>query len=180
MEFVTVLLVGAIMAYLIGSVPTAVWYGRYFHGIDVREHGSGNAGATNTLRVLGKKAGIIVMIIDIIKGWLGTSISLIFWHAGYLTEDNYVIAQIVFGIVSVVGHIFPLYAGFKGGKGVATLFGMVLAIHLPAALISTGVFLIVFIISRYVSLGSMLSALAFPVVLLIPFFRPESPILNVF
>ena len=142
---------GAILGYLVGSVPSAVWYGRLLHDIDVRKHGSGNAGATNTFRVLGKKAGTIVMLIDILKGWLAASIVYPFIHFGFITSEHIILYQLVFGIAAVTGHIFPLYAGFKGGKGVATLFGMALSIHLPAALVCALVFFVVFMI--YSNLG---------------------------
>jgi glycerol-3-phosphate acyltransferase PlsY len=165
---------GAILGYLVGSVPSAVWYGRLLHDIDVRKHGSGNAGATNTFRVLGKKAGTIVMLIDILKGWLAASIVYPFIHFGFITSEHIILYQLVFGIAAVTGHIFPLYAGFKGGKGVATLFGMALSIHLPAALVCALVFFVVFMISKYVSLGSLIASLAFPLILLLPFFAPRS------
>ncbi|MFL5729022.1 MAG: glycerol-3-phosphate 1-O-acyltransferase PlsY [Cytophagaceae bacterium] len=168
------LLAGAVLGYLIGSVPTAVWYGSLLHDTDVRDHGSGNAGATNTFRVLGKKAASIVMLIDIFKGWLAASVVYPFIHYGFITADHIILYQLIFGLSAVTGHIFPLYANFKGGKGVATLFGMALSIHLSAALVCALVFFIVFIISKYVSLGSMIASLAFPLILLLPFFAPRS------
>jgi acyl phosphate:glycerol-3-phosphate acyltransferase len=176
------LIAGALLGYLIGSVPTAVWYGRALHDTDIRDFGSGNAGATNTFRVLGKKAGTIVMLIDIFKGWLAASIVYPFIHFGFITSEHIILYQLVFGIAAVTGHIFPLYANFKGGKGVATLFGMALSIHPPAALVCALVFFVVFIISKYVSLGSMIASLAFPLILLLPFFAPRSdkPVLIAF
>src|ERR1700761_351473 len=119
-----------ILAYLCGSIPTAVWIGQAFFNIDVREYGSGNAGATNTFRVLGKKAGIPVMLIDILKGWTATNLAFMIgvsttgaYHSVPFT--NY---QLALGIAAVMGHLFPVFAGFRGGKGIATLFGMVLAV----------------------------------------------------
>ncbi len=157
-------IVGVLIAYLLGSVATAVWIGQYFYGVDVREYGSGNAGATNTFRVIGKKAGIAVLIIDALKGWLGVGIA---WLGTYKPgTEQFVNFQLVLGIGALVGHIFPLYAGFRGGKGIATLLGIVLAVHPWAALWCIGVFLIVFIISRYVSLGSMIAAITFPIVVI--------------
>jgi len=176
----TLFIVGVVLAYLIGSIPTAVWYGRIFFGIDVREHGSGNSGATNSFRVMGKKAGIIVMLIDVLKGFLSTQSGVWFVHAGYIKPDDLILFQSAFGIAAVLGHIFPVYAKFKGGKGIATLLGMVLSIHIQAALVCMLVFLIVLLISKYVSLGSMLAALAFPLVLLMPRFYPEQPFLIAF
>jgi glycerol-3-phosphate acyltransferase PlsY len=176
----TLFIIGVVLAYLIGSIPTAVWYGRIFFGIDVREHGSGNSGATNSFRVMGKKAGIIVMLFDVLKGFLSTQSAVWFLHAGYIKPDDLILFQSAFGIAAVLGHIFPIYAKFKGGKGIATLLGMVLSIHIQAALVCMLVFLIVLLISKYVSLGSMLAALAFPLVLLMPRFYPEEPFLIAF
>jgi glycerol-3-phosphate acyltransferase PlsY len=170
------IIAGLILAYLIGSIPTAVWYGEAKYGIDIREHGSGNAGATNTFRVLGKKAGSIVMAIDVFKGYLASSIPLLaFLFNIEFSEAKEVHLQLALGMTAVIGHIFPIYANFKGGKGVATLLGMILAINLWAALACVAVFLVVFFISKYVSLGSMLAGLAFPLLLMIPVFYEQSP-----
>ncbi len=146
-----------ILAYLCGSIPTAVWIGQAFYGIDVREYGSGNAGATNTFRVLGKKAGIPVMLFDILKGWTTTNLAYFIgvsttgaYHS--IAYTNYALAL---GIAAVMGHLFPVFAGFRGCKGIATLFGMILAVNLPAALLCVIVFVIVLLISRYVSLSSI-------------------------
>jgi acyl phosphate:glycerol-3-phosphate acyltransferase len=167
-------------AYLIGSIPTAVWVGKTFYNIDVRQHGSGNAGATNTFRVLGKKPGAFVMAVDIFKGWAATSLAHFLLMSGAIELDKLVLLKIILGMLAVIGHIFPVYVGFKGGKGVATLMGMVLAIHLEAALICLGIFIVVLLISRYVSLGSMIAAIAFPLLLLLPRFHPDEPLLIVF
>ena len=145
-----------IMAYLLGSIPTAVWIGKIFYGIDVREYGSGNAGATNTFRVLGKKAGIPVMLIDILKGftatWLARFIGTSVTGGPHSLLINY---QLALGIAAVMGHLFTVFAGFRGGKGIATLFGMVLAVNIAAALLCVVVFLLVLLITRYVSLSSI-------------------------
>jgi acyl phosphate:glycerol-3-phosphate acyltransferase len=165
-----------IISYLFGSIPTAVWYGRIKHNIDVREHGSGNAGATNTFRVLGKKAGWIVMAIDIFKGFTASLLPLFAINFGIeFNEAKEVNIQLICGMGAVLGHIFPLYAGFKGGKGVATLLGMILAINIYAALVCIAVFLTVFLISKYVSLGSMIAGLVFPLLLLTHQFHQYSP-----
>lgn len=123
----TLLIISLIIgAYLLGSIPTAVWWGRKYYGIDVREFGSGNAGATNTFRVLGKKAGIPVLIIDILKG---TSAVMLAWLSPYTFEsDPYVNVQLALGVAAVVGHVFPVFAGFRGGKGVATILGVIICI----------------------------------------------------
>jgi glycerol-3-phosphate acyltransferase PlsY len=150
-----------IVCYLIGSVPSAVWIGKYFYGIDVREFGSGNAGATNTFRILGKKAGIPVLLIDVFKGWL--SVNLV-----YLISDSapgsvsFVDLQLALGIAALIGHVFPVYVGFRGGKGIATLLGIVIAVHLQASLISIAVFLLVLFIFKYVSLASIIASFCFP------------------
>jgi len=167
-------------AYLIGAIPTAVWVGQYFYGVDVRQHGSGNAGATNTFRVLGKKPGAIVMLVDILKGWAATSLAGYLVTLGIISPDNLILFQLIMGVLAVIGHIFPVYVGFKGGKGVATLMGMVMAIHPAAAFICLGIFIVVLLVSKYVSLGSMIAALAFPLLLLLPRFHPDEPLLIIF
>ncbi len=160
-----------VSAYLLGSIPTAVWVGNLFYKIDVREHGSGNAGATNTFRVLGYKAGIPVLIIDIAKGIAAAALVK---YTNLLPNTNpYVNYQIVFGLSALLGHIFPLFAGFRGGKGVATILGVIMGIHLASAAIAIAVFVLVLIVFKYVSLSSMLAGLSFPVIILTLF--PNSP-----
>jgi glycerol-3-phosphate acyltransferase PlsY len=146
-----------ILAYLCGSIPTAVWIGQAFYGVDVREYGSGNAGATNTFRVLGKKAGIPVMMLDILKGWTATNLAFFIGvtTTGGVNSIPYTNYMLALGIAAVMGHLFPIFAGFRGGKGIATLFGMILAIHLHAALLCVCMFILVLLIFRYVSLGSI-------------------------
>src|SRR5690606_183821 len=162
---ISIYLVGiVILAYLFGSIPTAVWFGQAFYGVDVREYGSGNAGATNTFRVLGKKAGSIVMFIDILKGWTATNLPYLLdaTIVGNHDAPQFVNVQLALGVIAVLGHLFPIFAGFRGGKGVATLFGMVLAIHWPAALVCVSVFLVVLLVTHYVSLSSIMAGFAFP------------------
>lgn len=151
-----------IIAYLLGSIPTAVWVGRAKYGIDVREHGSKNAGATNTFRVLGKKAGITVLSIDVLKGFTASFIPYVL-SVGEWQSEKLITVQILASILAVVGHVFPILAGFRGGKGVATSLGVIIGLHPPAAGICIAVFLIVFILSNYVSLGAICAALTFPV-----------------
>jgi len=167
-------------AYLLGAIPTAVWVGKSFYGIDVRQHGSGNAGATNTFRVLGKKPGAFVMLADILKGWAATSLANVLVMLEVISPEKLILFKIIMGILAVIGHIFPVYVGFKGGKGVATLMGMVLAIQPVAALICLAIFMVVLLVSKYVSLGSMMAAIAFPLLLLLPRFHPDEPLLIVF
>lgn len=174
-------LLTTVLAYLLGSIPTAVWYGKGFFGIDIRTHGSGNAGATNTFRVLGKRAGTIVMLVDVLKGYTATLLATILWQLHLIPDNEVLTWKLVFGMVAVIGHLYPVFAEFKGGKGVASLLGMILAIHPEMALVCIGVFLLVVIASQYVSLGSIMAALAFPVLLLLRVFgQPESPLLIVF
>ncbi len=172
--------VSVILAYLIGSIPTAVWVGNAYYGIDVREHGSGNAGATNTFRVLGRKAGIVVMLVDIMKGMAASSLAVLLYLIQGINQEDIVVFKLLLGIIAILGHIFPIYANFKGGKGVATLFGMALAIKFPVALICVAVFLIVLLITKFVSLSSILGTLAFPILLMLPIFSPDEPVLVAF
>ena len=165
---VTILLL-LLLAYLIGAIPSSVWIGMRFYGIDVREHGSGNAGATNTFRVLGKKAGIPVLIIDILKGF--TAVNLVFLQSKFGINDIVPLTnlKLAFGFSAVIGHVFPVFAGFRGGKGIASLLGIVLAIHPAAALCALGIFLIVLLSSKYVSLGSLIAGVCFPILVIFVF-----------
>jgi acyl phosphate:glycerol-3-phosphate acyltransferase len=166
-------------AYVLGSIPSAVWVGKIFFNTDVRTQGSKNAGATNTFRILGKKAGITVLILDVAKGLAAVLVLPFFYNAEELTS-SLTFLQIISGLMAVVGHVFPVFAQFKGGKGVATSLGMVLAIHPSAALCSVGIFLLVFIPTGYVSLGSMTAALSFPVFILSRLFGQPDTILVIF
>ncbi|MCI0922291.1 glycerol-3-phosphate 1-O-acyltransferase PlsY [Sphingobacterium rhinopitheci] len=169
---ISIYLIGiVILAYLFGSIPTAVWFGQAFYGVDVREYGSGNAGATNTFRVLGKKAGTIVMFVDILKGWTATNLPYLLDSSivGDPNSPHFVNFQLALGVIAVLGHLFPIFAGFRGGKGVATLFGMILAIHLSAALCCVTVFVLCLLITHYVSLSSILAGFTFPISLALVF-----------
>lgn len=157
-----------LLAYLIGSIPSSVWIGKSFYDIDVREHGSGNAGFTNTVRVLGWKAGLPVFLIDILKGYLAVSTVRLFNLYIPGTED-FVNYQLILGACAVMGHIFPIYVGFKGGKGVATLLGLLLAIQPQPTLICIGIFAIFFFTTRYVSLSSMIAGISFPILIIFVF-----------
>ena len=150
-----------LLAYLTGAFPSAIWVGKIFYKIDVREFGSGNAGATNTFRVLGKKAGVPVLLMDIFKGWLAVN------YLGFLSEPPSTIAnqfeiQLAFGIAAVIGHLFPVYTGFRGGKGIATMMGLLIGLNPYAALFSFIVFLVVFLVLKYVSLASIIASMSFP------------------
>jgi acyl phosphate:glycerol-3-phosphate acyltransferase len=154
-----------ITAYLIGSIPTALIISKTFFGIDIREYGSGNMGATNTFRVLGPKFGTIVMVGDMLKGII--SVALYNLLPYYLTNElDRTNLMIGLGMAAVAGHIYPIWAQFRGGKGVATLFGMLLAMQPVVAVDCVGVFLLVLFLTRYVSLSSILAAVSLPICVL--------------
>lgn len=175
-----IIAIGIFGAYLLGSLPSSVWVGQAYYGIDVRDFGSGNAGATNTFRVLGPKAGILVMAMDVFKGLTAVTLATVFMQLGFFAESQLILFKLVFGISAVLGHIFPIYIGFKGGKGVATLLGMVLGINPLVAAICVAVFMIVLLITRYVSLSSIIATIAFPVTLLLTNIKPNDEILVIF
>ncbi|MEN9346297.1 MAG: acyltransferase [Bacteroidota bacterium] len=175
---ITIILIGVILSYLIGSMPTALWVGKAFYGVDIRAHGSGNSGATNTFRVLGKKAGSMVLFIDVLKGLTAASLVR---YCYFLDPGSvrYVNIQLLFGLVSVLGHIFPIYCQFKGGKGIATLLGMIIGIHYLSALACVILFIVVLFSTRYVSLSSMLAAIAFPLFAIV-IYKNEEPLFVAF
>ena len=153
-----------LIAYLIGSFPSAVWLGRTFYNTDVREYGSGNAGTTNTFRILGVKAGIPVLIMDVLKGWIAVNLVSLISENQLFSDERVFEIKLVFGIAAVIGHLFPVYTGFRGGKGIATLLGLMLGIYWQAALCSSLVFVLSFLISKYVSLSSIVASIAFPII----------------
>lgn len=160
------------IAYFIGSLPTAVLVSKAFFGIDIREYGSGNSGATNTFRILGPRWGTLVMIVDVIKGVAATSLYILlpYYLTSELDRTNFMVGL---GLAAVVGHILPIWADFRGGKGVATLFGMILAIQPIVAVCCVGVFLVVLYLTRFVSLSSILASIAFAVFILVIFNEKE-------
>jgi len=162
----------AILAYVLGSFPSSIWLGKAYFGVDIRDFGSGNAGATNTFRVLGTQVGIVVLFLDIVKGV--TAASLVH-YLGFVEHgtDQFINLQLLFGLLAVVGHIFPVFEKFKGGKGIATLFGMLIGIHYVLALAIMGLFIIVLLLTKYVSLSSILAAIAFPLLIIFVFKRDE-------
>lgn len=167
-----------VIAYLIGSIPTALLLSKVYFGIDIREYGSGNSGATNTFRVLGPKWGSIVMLVDILKGVAATSLYVLLPY--YLTDEwdrtNFMVGL---GLAAVLGHIFPVWADFRGGKGVATLFGMIIAIQPLVAGCCVGVFMLVLYLTRFVSLSSILASIAFAVFILF-IFNEQEPLYRAF
>jgi glycerol-3-phosphate acyltransferase PlsY len=162
-----------VLAYLIGSIPTSIWVSKAIFGIDIRQFGSGNPGATNTFRVLGSNWGAFVMTVDISKGLIATSLYVLmpFYLHNELARTNF---MILLGTAAVIGHIFPIWADFKGGKGVATILGMALAIQPIVALICILVFLITLFTTRYVSLSSMLAGVVFMLLILFIFKEKET------
>lgn len=167
-----------VLAYFLGSIPTAVWMGKRYYGVDVREHGSKNAGATNTFRVLGKKPGTIVLLIDVLKGALAV-LAPVFALRTQIDSEHLIQIQLVAAIAAVLGHVFPVFAQFKGGKGVATSLGIIIGIHPAAAAICLGIFLVIFMVSHYVSLGAIAASIAFPL-LIVYLFQVDSVWLRCF
>lgn len=155
------ILIVVLVAYLLGSIPSSVWIGKIFYGIDVREHGSGNAGTTNTIRILGYKAGIPVFIIDALKGWFAVFLTkIVFGYFPSIEMPEYM--SLIAAVAVVLGHIFPVFAGFRGGKGVATLLGVGFGLIPIPALIALGIFMVVLICFGYVSLASITAAVTLP------------------
>src|SRR5690606_31309321 len=158
-------ILAAITGYLLGSIPSAVWIGKLWHSIDIRQHGSGNAGATNVFRVLGKKSGIVVLSMDILKGAaaaLFPSLLVRIFDAD-MNPEQLAYLGILGGVSAVLGHLYPVFAQFKGGKGVATMLGIMLALQTVPTLISAAVFLVVWFSFHYISLASMCGGIVFPI-----------------
>lgn len=156
-----------VLAYLLGSIPSAVWIGKKYYGVDIREHGSKNAGTTNMLRVLGKRAAIPVFVLDFFKGFAAVSLLSLMRYDPEITSAWLINLKILAVFAAVLGHIFPIFADFKGGKGVATLVGAVTGIYPQIILLCFGVWALVFMISHYVSLASMTAGCCFPMFVII-------------
>ena len=166
-------------AYLLGSIPTALWVGRrFFQLADIREHGSGNAGATNTFRVLGPKAGSFVLFVDALKGFVA-AFFLPQWLVaqGAIAPGHEVYYRLACGALAVVGHIYPVFAQFRGGKGVATILGMMLGVAPATVGVCILVFIVMLLLFRFVSLASMTAGVTFALLQLLPQFRPAQPFL---
>ena len=151
-----------ILAYLLGSIPSAVWIGKKYYGVDIREHGSKNAGTTNMLRVLGRRAALPVFALDFLKGFLAVTVIQLLQYDDIVGSNDIINLKIAALFAAVLGHIFPIFAGFRGGKGVATLVGAVTGIVPSIALLCFGVWLAVLMISHYVSLSSIVAGCFFP------------------
>ncbi|MBT4149474.1 MAG: glycerol-3-phosphate 1-O-acyltransferase PlsY [Candidatus Marinimicrobia bacterium] len=165
------LIILIIISYLIGSTPTSIIVGRITKGIDIREHGSGNAGGTNVFRVLGWKPALFVVVIDVFKGWLPAAIFAPAFYYAQIIPDLGVV-QILCGFSAVLGHTYTIFAGFKGGKGVGTLGGMLIALFPTAFPFCLAIAIITIILTGYVSLASILASVSLPIFLFIlpPFF----------
>lgn len=171
-----------LIAYLLGSIPSAVWIGKRYYGIDIREHGSKNAGTTNMLRVLGKRAAIPVFIIDFFKGFLAVTLMFIMRFDPCVTPAWEINMRIIATIAMVLGHIFPIFAEFKGGKGVATLVGAMTGIYPPIMLLVFSVWLFIFLRWHYVSLASIVAGCCFPIFVMIfstMTYNPAAPFVSV-
>ncbi len=166
MDNVFAIIILATAGYLLGSVPTAIIAGKVLKNIDIRQHGSGNAGATNVFRVLGWRAGLIVLIIDILKGFLAAWLLIRLFPQLWSDTDSRIYWQIMAGIIAILGHIWTIFAGFRGGKGVGTAAGVVLGLQPFPVLICLIVFILIVAKTRYVSLGSIISAILLPIILL--------------
>lgn len=160
-----------IIAYLLGSIPSAVLISKRYYGVDIRDHGSKNAGATNMLRVLGRRAAAAVFALDFLKGFVAVTIIDLMKYdevfAGGRNEEWYYILRFIAVFAAMLGHIFPVFAGFRGGKGVATLVGAIVGVNAPMVLLCFGIWFLVLLISNYVSLASMIAGCCLPVLTLI-------------
>lgn len=162
LPLVTAISLGLVTAYLLGSIPSAVWIGKSFYGVDVREKGSKNAGATNTIRVLGLLPGLFVLGIDAFKGWLAVYLAR-FFGSSLPQHDYLVYYQLLVGVFCVIGHALPVFASFRGGKGVATMLGVVIGLFDKIIPLVLAVFVVVFILTHYISVSSMSAAVSFPI-----------------
>ena len=163
-----------VMAYLLGSIPSSVWLGRMLKGVDVREYGSGNAGATNTIRVLGTKIGVVVLLLDMLKGFL--AVLLCNFIPVHYSENTFAMLRVIVALFAVIGHVAPVYVGFKGGKGVATLSGIAVALFpYQVILIEVLLFIVIFRTTKYVSLGSIVVSIALPIMIFV-FYPSPYPI----
>ena len=156
-----------IIAYVLGSIPSAVWIGKKYYGVDIREHGSKNAGTTNMLRVLGRRAAVPVFVLDFFKGFVAVSIISLMRYDADVSSAWLINLKILGVFAAVLGHIFPIFADFKGGKGVATLVGAITGIYPQIVFLCFAVWVLVFMISHYVSLASMTAGCCFPLFVIV-------------
>jgi acyl phosphate:glycerol-3-phosphate acyltransferase len=162
-----------LLSYIVGSIPTSIILSKWRHGFDIRSKGSGNAGGTNVFRVLGWKSGVFVIVVDALKGVIATTVvARLFWDPAlpfynHTPFDDFTIIQMICGGAAVIGHVWTMFAGFKGGKGIATGSGMLIGIAPTEFAVSIAVFLIFLYAFKYVSLGSIMAAASFPLSLII-------------
>jgi len=161
-----------VLSYLVGSIPTSILVSRFARGIDIRHHGSGNAGGTNVARVLGWQAGVLVILVDILKGYAATQLvpKLMYGPIPFVNVtpfEDFTVIQIIAGCAAILGHVWTAFGGFRGGKGIATAGGVLAGLATVELLVALGVFIVVFSASRYVSLGSVSAALSMPVAMLL-------------
>lgn len=162
-----------LISYFLGSIPGALWSSKALHGVDIREYGSHNAGATNAFRVVGWQAGVLATIVDMGKGYLSAGVVASVVRMDPLPAlsvfgwQTPVIVGLLAGLAAIIGHMFPIFARFEGGKGVNTAAGILLALTPLTTLYTMGVFVVVLLSSRYVSLGSITAAVAFPIIVAI-------------
>lgn len=167
---------GIVTAYLLGSIPTAVIVGKVFYGLDIRTVGSGNAGATNTIRTLGLKAGIPVLLFDVFKSFVAVQLYLILSNSAF-TPNQLEIYKIALGSAAVFGHVFPVFASFRGGKGVATIVGMLIALYPITFLVILGCFILMMVFTRIVSISSIVCSILFPVIVIFVFNENRFPLI---
>ncbi len=167
------MIIVVLLSYVVGSIQTSIILSKCRHGFDIRSKGSGNAGGTNVFRVLGWKSGLFVIIVDALKGVAATTlVARLFWDPtlpfyNRTPFDDFTIIQMICGGAAIIGHVWTVFAGFKGGKGIATGAGLLIGIAPTEFIVSTIVFIVFFLAFRYVSLGSIMGAAAFPLSLII-------------
>jgi len=171
-----ILVITGLLAYLFGAFNAALWFGKWFHKIDIRQHGSKNAGATNLLRIVGWKTAFPAFLIDAAKSFFAVKLAT-FQNIWEVQSEAFMIWQIALGMLAVFGHISPVFSGFKGGKGVASLLGMVIALHPLAALSAFGVFVISLVLTKIVSISSMFAGMSFPFILFFLFNESHNSLL---
>jgi acyl phosphate:glycerol-3-phosphate acyltransferase len=173
MDPIVRLFIVTLLGYLVGSIPTGVIVSRLFFGFDIREKGSGNMGSTNVFRVLGVRWGVLVQVIDVLKGLVAVSLIAFLFHGEQIPFENrtpfedMTIIKIICGLSAVIGHIYSVFVKFKGGKGVNTAAGMLIGIAPVEVAVIVGVFILTLTISGYVSLGSILAAMALPITMVV-------------
>jgi|TARA_B100001079_G_scaffold61072_1_gene51763 glycerol-3-phosphate acyltransferase PlsY len=175
MSEISFLIVVLFASYLAGSIPTSIIMGRLTKGIDIREHGSGNAGGTNVFRVLGWKPALIVLIVDVFKGWFPAAVlASVFFNVQAIPDLG--VVQILCGFSAVLGHTYTIFAGFKGGKGVGTLGGMLLALFPSAFIFCLAVAILAIIFTGYVSVASIFASVSLPLfIIILPPFLGTDP-----